>query len=144
MSSTSRPQSFANFFTDDTATDLSVYYPSMYDHIHDRAIASTRPTTRKLKTLLIIVRLSPSPFLHPFQFHPEHPHDFDNGRPFCLLLQPSLTLRRQSPLATLRRSHQYPFASDLHPVTFRRSHRQRHPHSLTPSSEHLQAQPPSM
>lgn len=52
---------FANFFTDDTATDLSIYYPSMHDHIHGQALASTLPPRRKLKRLLILVRSFPSP-----------------------------------------------------------------------------------
>jgi hypothetical protein len=47
---------FANFFSDDTATDLSIYYPSMHDHIHGQALASTLTPRRKLKRLLILVR----------------------------------------------------------------------------------------
>lgn len=47
---------FANFFTDDTATDLSIYYPSMHDHIQGLAMASTLLPRRKLKRLLIVVR----------------------------------------------------------------------------------------
>ncbi|KAN0131693.1 hypothetical protein V8E53_010535 [Lactarius tabidus] len=48
---------FANFFTDDTATDISIYYPSMHDHIHGQALASTLPPRRKLKRLLILSML---------------------------------------------------------------------------------------
>ena len=47
---------FANFFSDDTATDISIYYPSMHDHIQGQAMDSTLPPRRKLKSLLILVR----------------------------------------------------------------------------------------
>ena len=55
---------FANFFSDDTATDMSIYYPSMHDHIQGQAMDSTLPPRRKLKNLLFLVRS----FLH---FKPE-------------------------------------------------------------------------
>jgi len=48
---------FANFFTDDTATDVSICYPSMYDHIQGRDMASTLPPRRKLKSLLTMSML---------------------------------------------------------------------------------------
>jgi len=56
MNAKEEPISFANFFSDDTATDLSIYYPSMHDHIQGLAIASTLLPRRKLKRLLILVR----------------------------------------------------------------------------------------
>ncbi|KAF8259992.1 hypothetical protein EI94DRAFT_1749836 [Lactarius quietus] len=51
------PVPFANFFSDDTATDLSIYYPSMHDHVHGQAIANTRHPRRKLKRLLLLSML---------------------------------------------------------------------------------------
>ncbi|KAH9061132.1 hypothetical protein EDB87DRAFT_1682907 [Lactarius vividus] len=48
---------FANFFSDDTATDLSKYYPSMHDHLQGLAVADTLLPRRKLKRLLILSML---------------------------------------------------------------------------------------
>ncbi|KAH9074143.1 hypothetical protein EDB83DRAFT_2312502 [Lactarius deliciosus] len=56
----SRPSksiTFANFFSDDTATDLSIYYPSMHDHLQGLAVAATLLPRRKLKRLLILSML---------------------------------------------------------------------------------------
>ena len=46
---------FANFFTDDMSNDDSTYYPSMYDHIKDQAIAGTAVPRRRLRRLLMVV-----------------------------------------------------------------------------------------
>ena len=63
MKAKEEPIPFANFFTDDTAADLSICYPSMHDHILGEATASTHPPRQKLKSLLIVVRS----FLRAFQ-----------------------------------------------------------------------------
>ncbi|KAH9171394.1 hypothetical protein EDB89DRAFT_2070933 [Lactarius sanguifluus] len=44
-------------FSDDTATDLSIYYPSMHDHLQGLAVAATLLPRRKLKRLLILSML---------------------------------------------------------------------------------------
>ncbi|KAH8987803.1 hypothetical protein EDB92DRAFT_1874193 [Lactarius akahatsu] len=54
----SRPsKAFANFFSDDTATDISIYYPSMHDHLQGLNVAATLLPRRKLKRLLILSML---------------------------------------------------------------------------------------
>ena len=79
-----RPRpAFANFFTDDMSDDSSNYFPSMYDHIRDQAIAGTAAPRRRLRKLLMVVCFSHtlwSAVLSNSIDPVEHDHDPKHGR----------------------------------------------------------------
>ena len=79
---------FANFFSDDVSDDSSTYFPSMYDHMRDQAIAGTAAPRRRLRKLLMLVRsmLSRPPLslvLSSSIDGIEHVYDPQYGRPIC-------------------------------------------------------------